>query len=231
MAKNAELKKIKKIFKDRLNETVNDAGGNKIKIAEDAKINRGTLKRYLDGEKLPGEELVKLAHTLDVSVSYLLGESDAKELDNIDISSKLGIDDDTIHNLEEIKEINAKYNNEYSNMLGKIFTDTSLYKNSIQKIDLYIKYHSDVEYKEEINKEMNSTKKKVIGLGRNNNIDIDDLIDISFYQKFMEVFHNYIDFKLIEVVPVKLGKSMLLDKKKKIQAELRKVNAQLKKFE
>jgi len=231
MAKNAELKKIKKIFKDRLNETVNDAGGNKIKIAEDAKINRGTLKRYLDGEKLPGEELVKLAHTLDVSVSYLLGESDAKELDNIDISSKLGIDDDTIHNLEEIKEINAKYNNEYSNMLGKIFTDTSLYKNSIQKIDLYIKYHSDVEYKEEINKEINSTKKKVIGLGRNNNIDIDDLIDISFYQKFMEVFHNYIDFKLIEVVPVKLGKSMLLDKKKKIQAELRKVNAQLKKFE
>ena len=231
MAKNAELKKIKKIFKDRLNETVNDAGGNKIKIAEDAKINRGTLKRYLDGEKLPGEELVKLAHTLDVSVSYLLGESDAKELDNIDISSKLGIDDDTIHNLEEIKEINAKYNNEYSNMLGKIFTDTSLYKNSIQKIDLYIKYHSDAEYKEEINEEMNSTKKKVIGLGRNNNIDIDDLIDISFYQKFMEVFHNYIDFKLIEVVPVKLGKSMLVEKKKKIQAELRKLNAQLKKFE
>jgi len=61
----------------RLKELRKEKGISQLKLAMDINTNQNTISRYETGEREPGiNELIKLANYFDVSIDYLLEQTD-----------------------------------------------------------------------------------------------------------------------------------------------------------
>lgn len=79
-------------FGERLRKLRTEKGLSAIEFAEKFKVHRGTVSNWETGKRTPdADTLSKLSTFFDVSIDYLLGETDSKEKTNIycDIPSKL----------------------------------------------------------------------------------------------------------------------------------------------
>ncbi len=94
------------ILRERLNELRGELSY--AEFAEKLDISRATVGFYLAGERVPDAlTLKKIAEKCKVSVDYLLGLSDAANLDNMVIGSELGLSDKAIDGLR--KSINNPF--------------------------------------------------------------------------------------------------------------------------
>ncbi len=97
---NADKKPRMPILRERLNELRGELSY--AEFAEKLDISRATVGFYLAGERVPDAlTLKKIAEKCKVSVDYLLGLSDAANLDNMAIGSELGLSDKAIDGLRK----------------------------------------------------------------------------------------------------------------------------------
>lgn len=224
---DAEIEKQKQVFIKRLNELIEEKGINNVSNAsKEAGLDKETLGKYSVGN-IPAVEIVlKISKYFNVSSSYLLGETDTRIADNIEVIKRFGIDDETISRLEKIKNINDE-NEQYADMLREIFINPLLYRSVVNKIDMLLKYYLDSEYKKEINKELKSEKTFL----NPKKIRFDSYIELGIMQKFLEVYSEYVEAKMIEKRAFKeISQKRLEEDIKKLKKELKIKENLLKKY-
>ena len=98
-------------FTDRLKELRKEVNLNQSEVAEKIDVASSTYSNYEQGIRFPDKEtLIKLAHFYEVSIDYLLGETD-KKISEDKIAEKLANDPDllefykSIKNNEELKKL------------------------------------------------------------------------------------------------------------------------------
>ena len=145
-----KITEIQKSFGNRLDMLMNEEIINNTDLARKTGLDRNEIGKYKKGIKFPTtENLIKLADFFGVSTSYLLGETDARNADDVLIGNELGVDNLVINNIKEINKINNKYDNKYKDILGEVLTNAHLYEILLNKIDLGVQYYSNEGYKKE----------------------------------------------------------------------------------
>lgn len=145
-----KITEIQKSFGNRLDMLMKEEIINATDLARKTGIDRNEIGKCKNGIKFPTtENLIKLADFFGVSTSYLLGETDARNADDVLIGNELGVDNLVINNIKEINKINNKYDNKYKDILGEVLTNAQLYEILLNKIDLGVQYYSNEGYKKE----------------------------------------------------------------------------------
>lgn len=211
-----------KNFCSRLKELFEENDVKPAKVAKAIGIDRGTLDRYM---KAPNNSpylkyVIALADYFDVSVSYLVGETDTRRPNDIDIGNNLGIDYKTMENLRKIKDINSKYNNQYTDLLSNVITNPDMYHELVKQTNILLNNN----LKKFANERIEENKKKMFG--KDDILEFNDFANILICQKFLEYYTTYITFKY----PVNLTENQLKTKEAELKKQLRDVRIQLKKY-
>lgn len=218
MIQKGEFKKIKNNFGNILKMLMQENNLDNAKLSKKTGINRNIISQYLkdDDKNVKLEHLITLAKLFKVSISYLLGETETREADDICIGKELGLNDRGIKNLKEIKAINKKYEDTYSSLVDGVITNTAFYKSLIKYTHLMLNT--------DLNKEIEDN------LGENHilskDLQSDDYANILICQKFLEIYNLYIIFQ----TPCNLSKLQLKKKEAELKKQLRQVQNQLKKM-
>lgn len=217
MFKNATNKK----FCDILKQLIKENGLSDNKLAKRTGLNRSTIERYKkDPNSSPVlKHVITLANYFNVSVSYIVGETDVKEADDIVIGDNLGIDHRTIQNLKKINEINLEFDNNYKDLLSDVLTNPNLYNTLIQETDIIL----NNDLKETANNKIKENEKRIIG---KSNSQYDDYVNIIVCQKFLERYNTYITFRN----PINLTEAELKEKEAELKKQLKTVQTQLKRY-
>jgi transcriptional regulator with XRE-family HTH domain len=78
-------------------------------IDADIRITRQTISSYINGDTLPDIKRFKfIADYFNVSYDYLLGESEVKQRENVNIAEKTGLNEEAIANLILFKNVAEK---------------------------------------------------------------------------------------------------------------------------
>lgn len=211
-----KISTLEKNFSKILNELMDEKDLTDTTVAKKASIDRGRLGDYKKGTARPSlETCIKLANYFDVSISYLLGETEVRKADNITIGERLGIDDQAIQNIESIKRFNQTFANRYNDIFSDIFTNVDLYKNVINGIDEMSQYKLDKA------KNSNTPKEK---------LKLEHYTELLACQKFLEVYHIYNAKKLFAQGLVNLSKENLLKIQNELEIQHKKVTNQLKAY-
>lgn len=92
-----------KPFPKALRELMNETNTTQPMLADSIGVTRQTISLYCTGQSTPDIEVfVKIADYFNVSFDYLLGKSEAKKRENIDIYERTGLSDESVIILEEI---------------------------------------------------------------------------------------------------------------------------------
>lgn len=212
---------IKK-FCNRFNNLLNDNSLTVTKLAKNTGIPRETLERYKNNpsESLSFKNVIILAQYFNVSVSYMVGETDTKKVEDIEIGNNLSIDQKTIDNLRKIKEINLKSNNKYKDLLSDVITNPELYNELLQQTEIKLNKDS----KATVNKLIQEKAKKEFG--KYDTYKYEDFANILICHKFLDCYKTYMTFKS----PVSLGKNQLEAREIELRRELKAVQFNLKKY-
>ena len=111
------------IFRIRLKELIDEKKIKKINLAVAINVGKTSISNWLnkDNKRLPpSDKLQELANYFDVTVSYLLGDTDNRNANNETIGKRLGMDDKSIAVREEIKNTTA-YGKKFEEEIKKIF--------------------------------------------------------------------------------------------------------------
>ena len=209
-------KNFKNILKKLLAEKGYDDNTSDTALEKELKIHRTTIGNYRNKDTVPNlKSCIKLAKYFDVSISYLLGETELRKADNIVIGEKLGIDDQAIQNIESIKRFNQTFNNRYNDIFSDIFTNVDLYKNVVNGIDEMLQYKFDKINSPTIPKEK---------------LNLEHYTELLACQKFLERYHIYNEKKLFDHDILNFGKERLLQEINELELKLRIAKNRLKAY-
>lgn len=105
MARQKKLTYItaNKPFPKALRELMDETDTTQPMLAESMGVTRQTISLYCNGQSTPDIDIfAKIADYFNVSFDYLLGKSESKKRENVDINKKTGLSDESIKILEEI---------------------------------------------------------------------------------------------------------------------------------
>lgn len=174
-------------------------------ISEEIGITQQSLINYCD--RIPDlEQLIKIKNYFDVSLEYLVGESNNKQYIDYSLGDKFGLSDETIHNLKEYVE---NGNEDLTYTINLLLGDECL--SLIKTISDYVTFPSkDNKYLDDFINNSNKEELKKI-----------------FYKKYDEDNNIYIYriMKQLEILTTKGKKSeqvakMYIEKSSDIIAEL-----------
>jgi len=123
----------KVIFSNRLNTLIDEMKENKVvgstikisntNIANEIGVTRQALNYYCNGEKMPDlEQLLLIKNYFNVTLEYLVGESETRNYNDYSTEKKYGFNQETINNLEIInnkKEVNDSLVFTINQLLGQ----------------------------------------------------------------------------------------------------------------
>lgn len=220
-----DIKIYKEKFKNRLEQLMEEQGIKKTNFKFLMGIDGETMNNYLNGDTLPnGTNIVKLSKHFNVSASYLLGETDVRKADNVENFKKFGINEEALKNLEQINSLNGKFDNKYLDMIERVITNPDLYANLLKQTEAILKTYSDDNFLGENNSVDNKINKIIL---EHNKKDIDKIVDILCCQKFLEVYHNYVDMKLIESSITNISRIYLEERLKMLEDEMKRTKKKL----
>ena len=103
---NAETE-IRKTFAVRLQKIMDDTGSSQQQVADFVGVKRQTVAQWKDGKTAPDAyNLQRLHQFFNVTYEYLMGESESREHKNLALADSLGLSDDAIRNIQQLKEGN-----------------------------------------------------------------------------------------------------------------------------
>lgn len=92
---------VKKAFANRLKQLREEKGLSQTQIADELGISRGSVSFYENGDRTPDIDiLVKVCSSFDVSPEYMLGMSNCRKNDNVDISKQFHLSEKAIKNMD-----------------------------------------------------------------------------------------------------------------------------------
>ena len=123
--------------KNRIVELRKESGYNQTQVSEKIGCVLKTYQNYEQGHNYPTLEYAsKLANLYNVSIDYLLGRSDCRNIEDSYISEKTGLNDNAIQTLKSLK---STYDFEHTmNILNFIMTDTCLFGSFLGYLRDYI---------------------------------------------------------------------------------------------
>ena len=123
--------------KNRIIELRKEAGYNQTQVSEKIGCVLKTYQNYEQGHNYPTLEYANnLANLYNVSIDYLLGRSDCRNIKDSYISEKTGLNDNAIQTLKSLK---STYDFEHTmNILNFIMTDTYLFGSFLGYLRDYI---------------------------------------------------------------------------------------------
>ncbi len=205
----------KKSFGNILKMLIDENNLDNSKLSRKTKIDRNYIACYIKGTKeVPLTHLITLANFFDVSVSYLIGETEIRNANDICMGEELGLNDEGIDNLKTIKGINEKYNNKYSSLVNRVITNTNLYNSIIKQTELMLNNKVNNDVKNKLGEKSKLAK----------DLEYDDYADIFVCQKFLETYHSFISFQ----TPCNLSKLQLEKQERELKKQLRQIQTKLK---
>lgn len=103
---NAEPE-IRKTFAVRLQKIMDDTGSSQQQVADFVGVKRQTVAQWKDGKTVPDAyNLQRLHQFFNVTYEYLMGESESRVYENLALADSLGLSDDAIRNIQQLKEGN-----------------------------------------------------------------------------------------------------------------------------
>ncbi len=126
-------------FTDRLKELRKEVNLTQSEVAEELGLGRSTYSNYEQGTRFPDKEtLINLSHFYEVSIDYLLGETDGKQSAD-KVISKISKDKELLEFYNAVKE---------NNELKKLFQHSKcLSSKSIKQIVEIIKTFEETKEK------------------------------------------------------------------------------------
>ncbi len=134
---NAKVDDVEKesafLFSSRLNNLLHEKGIEQKELAEFIGMGDSAVSNYRKGKRRPQFPIIaKMADYLDVSVAYLCGDADSKNLECIDIGNTIGLTDEAIIQLTRYKQ---------NKLVGDISvkpTKSKYYDNQIKLLSFFI---------------------------------------------------------------------------------------------
>lgn len=123
-----------------LGEKLKELRGDKLQttIAQDLKIGISSYKNYENNVRLPETDIIKrMKNYFNVSYEYLLGDSDNKTNDNVQIGKELGLSDNVITLLKDSK-------NYYGEYLDRFLSDINIKYDYLDFGYLLLTYYENV---------------------------------------------------------------------------------------
>jgi transcriptional regulator with XRE-family HTH domain len=103
---NAESE-IRKTFAMRLQKIMDDTGSSQQQVADFVGVKRQTVAQWKDGKTVPDAyNLQRLHQFFNVTYEYLMGESESRQHENLALADSLGLSDDAIWIIQQLKEGN-----------------------------------------------------------------------------------------------------------------------------
>lgn len=131
------------IFDERLSKLRKETGLNQKDFANDLKIDPSKYNKWENGKTVPDfATVIKLAKRFDVTVDYLVGNSDVKRWENADISEKTGLSEKAVEMLVGIESIQRTINKISAGELSRT-SDLTAEKIGAQKVSEIM--NSDME--------------------------------------------------------------------------------------
>ena len=190
----------------RILHLLEEKGMKNIDLANLTGIKYETLKHYLDGRNpIPEKKLKIIANALNVSVSYLKGEIELKDITTDYINKKTGLTEELITYSSQMKELIDKHSSEfnipshykeYYPLAYEILCDIGLVETTINEIHRTLTYFSDKKYEEEFERVNNDIvlkdKSDVIAIP-STKLDIMDIVYPKLSKKICQVFEEKIN--------------------------------------
>lgn len=119
--------------KNRIIELRKEAGYNQTQVSEKIGCVLKTYQNYEQGHNYPTLEYAsKLANLYNVSIDYLLGRSDCRNIEDSYISEKTGLNDNAIQTLKIFK------NDKFADLTNFIMSDYAIYGKFLSNLSLYL---------------------------------------------------------------------------------------------
>lgn len=119
--------------KNRIIELRKEAGYNQTQVSEKIGCVLKTYQNYEQGHNYPTLEYANnLANLYNVSIDYLLGRSDCRNIEDSYISEKTGLNDNAIQTLKIFK------NDEFADLINFIMSDYAIYGKFLSNLSLYL---------------------------------------------------------------------------------------------
>lgn len=94
------------MLKDRLKQLRQEKKITQSELSKALNVAKTTIASYEQGINEPGlSMLVKISQYFDVTTDYLIGLSEGRSVDNQEISQKIGINDEAINTLRQLKKL------------------------------------------------------------------------------------------------------------------------------
>ena len=157
-----------KMFDTRLRTLRQEKKITQAELAKEMNVAKTTIAAYEQGKNEPNlSMLLKIADFFNVSVDYLLGNSDGRIISDQELYDRLGLTDDAIYCLEHLCDI-SKNNERYKKLLKNVnilladfetlnaisdYIDSSLEEHQYAIVKSYISQYGEDLLKEPVNKE------------------------------------------------------------------------------
>ena len=203
------IKRIKQkdSFSTRLKYLINEANLKQSEFAKDININPGTLSNLINDTYEPSFQLIeKIADYFDVNVLYLMGKTNVRNPNNVELTQILNVGEELI---ETLKSESPNATRSFLNMslsaeeLGEDYYDLKdflINKELLavlkEEVDRIISYSSNDNYYADFEDVINEREVYSQATSYTEIISIKDIAHFNICKRFCKVFDKYVDILL-----------------------------------
>ena len=205
------IKRIKQkdSFSTRLKYLINEANLKQSEFAKDININPGTLSNLINDTYEPSFQLIeKIADYFDVNVLYLMGKTNVRNPNNVELTQILNVGEELI---DTLKSENPNATRSFLNMslsaeeLGEDYYDLKdflINKELLavlkEEVDRIISYSSNDNYYANFEDVINERDVYSQATSYSEIISIKDIAHFNICKRFCKVFDKYVDKLLVD---------------------------------
>ena len=162
-------------------------------------MSKENVRQWRNGYTRPDiDKLIIIANILGCSLEYLLGASECKNFENININKELGLSNEAINNLKELQKKDIKttlignFKRRFANIdiINYFLSQDEFWDVCRKQANNILAYYTDAEYRNQFNK-----------LSEGSNVSPFDFSNVIVNSIFYSLFENYVKKSIIEYEP------------------------------
>ena len=190
-------KKIRKYLDEQAEKSSNKQAVADFAVA--VGVSKEIVRQWRNGYTRPDiDKLIIIANILGCSLEYLLGASECKNFENININKELGLSNEAINNLKELQKKDIKttlignFKRRFANIdiINYFLSQDEFWDVCRKQANNILAYYTDAEYRNQFNK-----------LSEGSNVSPFDFSNVIVNSIFYSLFENYVKKSIIEYEP------------------------------